>query len=46
MSANSNAPAKAEDDKQLLHLVFGGHLTELDRVHFADLSKLDVVGIY
>lgn len=46
MSANSNAPGEAEDDKQLLHLVFGGHLTELDRMHFDDLSKLDVVGIY
>jgi hypothetical protein len=32
--------------KQLLHLVFGGHLTELDKVEFEDLKKLDIVGIY
>lgn len=32
--------------KQLLHLVFGGELTSLENVEFADLSKLDVVGIY
>jgi hypothetical protein len=32
--------------KQLLHLVFGGELTDLDDVEFRDLSKLDVVGIF
>lgn len=32
--------------KQLLHLVFGGELTALDKPEFRDLSKLDVVGIY
>ncbi|MGO4573416.1 DUF4170 domain-containing protein [Microvirga sp. 2TAF3] len=32
--------------KQLLHLVFGGELTDLDSVDFKDLSKLDIVGIY
>ena len=31
---------------QLLHLVFGGELTSLDRLDFADLKKLDIVGIY
>ena len=31
---------------QLLHLVFCGELTSLDKVHFKDLEKLDVVGIY
>ncbi len=31
---------------QLLHLVFGGELTDLDRVEFRDLSKLDIVGLY
>jgi Domain of unknown function (DUF4170) len=31
---------------QLLHLVFGGELTELDGSEFRDLSKLDIVGIY
>jgi hypothetical protein len=32
--------------KQLLHLVFGGELTDLAKNEFKDLSKLDVVGIY
>ena len=32
--------------EQLLHLVFGGELTGLDRVDFSDLSELDIVGIY
>lgn len=33
-------------DQQLLHLVFGGELTDLDGVTFKDLDKLDIVGIY
>ena len=32
--------------RQLLHLVFGGELTTLDRIEFSDLDKLDIVGIY
>ena len=32
--------------KQLLHLVFGGELDNLDKVQFKDLSSLDIVGIY
>ena len=32
--------------KQLLHLVFGGELTDLKSVDFKDLSKLDIVGIF
>jgi hypothetical protein len=32
--------------EQLLHLVFGGELTELDGVEFKDTEKLDIVGIY
>ena len=32
--------------KQLLHLVFGGELKSLADVEFADLDKLDIVGIY
>ncbi|MGH6864762.1 MAG: DUF4170 domain-containing protein [Methyloceanibacter sp.] len=32
--------------RQLLHLVFGGELTELDKLEFSDLEKLDIVGIY
>lgn len=33
-------------DKQRLHLVFGGELVDPRRVEFADLAKLDIVGIY
>ncbi len=32
--------------KQLLHLVFGGELEQIDDVTFRDLDKLDLVGIY
>ena len=32
--------------KQLLHLVFGGELIELDHVEFKDLATLDIVGIF
>jgi uncharacterized protein DUF4170 len=32
--------------KQLLHLVFGGELKHPGGVEFADLEKLDIVGIY
>lgn len=32
--------------RQLLHLVFGGEIESLESVEFADLSKLDIVGIY
>jgi len=31
---------------QLLHLVFGGELTDLQKVEFRDLEKLDLVGIF
>ncbi len=32
--------------RQLLHLVFGGELTTLDKVEFGDLKALDIVGIF
>lgn len=31
---------------QLLHLVFGGELTELDGHEFRDLNQLDIVGVF
>lgn len=31
---------------QLLHLVFGGELENLEDARFRDLSKLDIVGIF
>jgi len=32
--------------KQLLHLVFGGELEDLEHASFRDLDELDIVGIY
>ncbi len=34
------------EQKQLLHLVFGGELKDPTSTEFADLSRLDIVGIY
>jgi hypothetical protein len=31
---------------QLLHLVLGGELTDLDNVNFKDLNKIDIVGVF
>ena len=33
-------------EKQLLHLVFGGELENLEEVRFRDLDNLDIVGVY
>jgi hypothetical protein len=35
-----------EPQKQLLHLVIGGELSSLEGVTFADLDKVDIVGLY
>ncbi|MCB1517766.1 MAG: DUF4170 domain-containing protein [Hyphomicrobiaceae bacterium] len=32
--------------KQLLHLVIGGELSDLEGVEFTDLDKVDIVGVY
>jgi hypothetical protein len=32
--------------QQLLHLVLGGELTELDRTTFKDLDKVEIVGVF
>ena len=40
----SKSPKKQPE--QLLHLVFGGELTDLDGVTFKDVANLDIVGIY
>ena len=37
---------KAEESRQLLHLVFGGELKSLESNEFRDPSKIDVVGIF
>jgi hypothetical protein len=38
--------SEEEDNKQLLHFVFGGELKNTSEVEFKDLSKLDFVGMY
>jgi hypothetical protein len=38
--------ASAHESKQLLHLVFGGELTNLDSFQFRDPAKIDIVGIF
>ena len=34
------------DDKQLLHLVFGGELKDVRGITFRDLKDVDIVGLY
>lgn len=46
VSAVMERKAKPVQPPQLLHLVFGGELTDLDRVEFRDVEALDIVGIY
>lgn len=41
MKAPANVP-----NKQLLHLVIGGELEDIDDIVFTDVSKIDIVGIY
>ena len=43
MAAKDGAKSKGQ---QLLHLVFGGELTSLDKIEFSDLKRLDIVGIF
>jgi hypothetical protein len=40
------APSKTEPKKQLLHLVLGGELENIEDVQFKDLSKVEIVGLY
>jgi hypothetical protein len=43
----ADQPASDQRTKeQLLHLVFGGELTELGSTEFRDLNQLEIVGIY
>ena len=41
MKSPASVPAK-----QLLHLVIGGEMEDIDDVVFKDVSKIDVVGVY
>jgi len=38
--------AETASGKQLLHLVFGGELSNVEKIEFRDLDKLDIIGIY
>ncbi len=44
--SKGSAGSRSEAPQQLLHLVFGGELDDIDSVRFADLAGLDVVGIF
>ena len=37
---------KKPGGRQLLHLVFGGELTTLDKIEFTNLKALDIVGVF
>jgi hypothetical protein len=45
-SIQAGVMAQDETGKQLLHLVFGGELSSLEKLHFRDLESLDLVGIF
>jgi hypothetical protein len=45
MTAKQEGTGK-DQQQQLLHLVFGGELENLDGITFKDLKNLDIVGIY
>ena len=47
-TAPETAPSETPvaDDKQLLHLVFGGEVESLSDVRFRDVDGLDIVGIF
>lgn len=40
------SPAKPAPQKQLLHLVIGGELEDIEDVTFKDLTQVDIVGVY
>lgn len=41
-----NTPRQRKNAKQLLHLVIGGELEDVNTVYFKDLDTLDFVGAY
>lgn len=43
MTQHASSPAK---QPQLLHLVFGGELKDLDSHEFRDLAAVDIIGIF
>jgi len=47
-NTNDNTPGAKVGGQppQLLHLVFGGELEDVEGIRFADLEGLEIVGIY
>ncbi len=41
---DSHVPA--HESKQLLHLVLGGELKNIDSMEFKDVARIDVVGVF
>jgi len=46
MTGKNALMTEGDSKKQLLHLVFGGELSNLSDVQFRDLNDLDIVGIF
>ena len=46
MSDTAPDSTPVADDRQLLHLVFGGEVKSLSGVEFRDPNALDIVGIF
>ena len=46
MAGNDNKSQTDAVEPQLLHLVFGGELDDVDGIRFSDLAGLDVVGVF
>jgi hypothetical protein len=38
--------ASRKDSEQLLHLVLGGEMKNIDSMEFKDVSQIDVVGVF
>ena len=46
MAEAMSGKTKPGKPPQLLHLVFGGELEDIDGIEFRDVEALDIVGIY
>lgn len=44
--SGTDAMTTSEPQKQLLHLVIGGELSDISGVTFANLDEVDIVGVY
>ena len=38
--------SESQESKQLLHLVLGGELKNIDSMEFRDVDKIDIVGVF